>query len=71
MDNSTIAAADRTTHAKIGAIALAASIAVVLVGMAARTPFPGDTDGRIQAVGPVMKAGKPAAISRSDVTAIR
>ncbi len=70
MDNTTIPAADRTTHAKIVAIALAASVAVLLVATMARTPAAGDSDARIQA-GPAVKAGEPATISRSDVTAIR
>ncbi len=71
MDNTTIPAADRTTHAKIVAIALAASVAVLLVATMARTPAAGDSDARIQAAGPAVKAGEPATVSRSDVTAIR
>jgi hypothetical protein len=71
MDNSTIAAADRGTHAKIVAVTFAASAAVLLVAMMARTPTAADTDARIQAGGPAVKAGEPAAISRSDITTIR
>jgi hypothetical protein len=69
MDNSTLPAADRTTHAKIVAVSLAASVAVLLVGVTARTTA--DTNARIQVAGPAEKAGKPVVVSRSDVTAIR
>jgi hypothetical protein len=71
MDNSTIPAADRATHAKIVAIAFAASAAVLLVAMMARTPTAADTDARLQAGGPAVKAGEPAAIGRRDIIAIR
>ena len=70
MDTSTILAADRTTHAKIVAISCAASVAVVLVGMMARTPGV-DPGARIQVAGPAVKASKPGAVSHSDLTAIR
>jgi hypothetical protein len=71
MGNTTIPAADRATHAKIVAIAFAASGAVLLVAMMARTPAAADLDARMQAGGPAVRAGEPAAISRSDITAIR
>jgi hypothetical protein len=72
MNNSTIFAADRTTHLKIVAIALVASVAVLLVGMTARTTPTTDTNARIQVAGPAVKAGKPVAVSHnSDTTAIR
>jgi hypothetical protein len=71
MNNSTIFAADRTTHVKIVAISLAASMAVLLVGMTARTTPVTDTTARIQVAGPAVKAGKPVAVSHSDTTAIR
>jgi hypothetical protein len=65
MDNTTLLAADRTTHAKIVAISLAASVAVGLVSMMARSP---DVD---MSAAPAMKAGKPVAVSHNNVTAIR
>jgi hypothetical protein len=65
MDNSTMFAADRATHAKIVAVSLAASIAVGLIGMMARSP---DTDLN---AGPLMKAGKAVTVTHNDVTAIR
>jgi hypothetical protein len=70
MDNSTILAADRTTHAKIVALSLAASVAVGLVGMMAHGPAV-EANARVQAAGPAMKAGKPVVVSHSDVTVVR
>jgi hypothetical protein len=67
MGNSTIHGADRATHAKIVALSLAASVAVGLVGMMARSPA---ADTHVQA-GLVLKAGKPVVVSHSELTAIR
>ena len=69
MDSSTLPAADHTTHAKIIALSLAASVAAGLVGMMAHSPA--DTNARIQAAGPALKAGKPITVSHSGMTAIR
>ena len=71
MNNSTIFAADRNTHLKILGVAVVASIAVLLVGMTARSTTVGDTTARIQAAGPPVKAGKPIAVSHVETTAIR
>jgi hypothetical protein len=71
MYNSTISSADRTTHVKIVAISLVASIAVLLVGMTARNTAVADTTARVQVAGPPVKAGKPVAVSHSDTTVIR
>ena len=72
MNNSTMFAADRTTHVKIVAISLVASIAVLLVGMTARnTTAAANATARIQVVGPAVKAGKPVAVSYSNATMIR
>ena len=68
MNNSSLYTADRTTHLKIVALSLVASIAVLIVMIAARTSF--DT-GRIEASGPAIKAGKPIAITHGDITVIR
>jgi len=70
MNNSTIFTADRTTHLKIVVISLIASIAVIVVGLAART-IDADTNARIQTAGVPIKAGKPVAITRSDVSTVR
>ena len=71
MNNSTIFTADRTTHVKIVVISLLASIAVLMVGIAARNTTTADTTARTQVAGPAVKAGKPVAISHSDTTAVR
>jgi hypothetical protein len=70
MNNATIFTADRTTHIKIVAISLIASIAVLVAAVAARPPV-ADTTARVQTAGPAVKAGKPIAITHSDTTAIR
>ena len=71
MNNSTIFTADRTTHVKIVAISLVASIAVLMVGIAARSTTATDTSARIQTAGPAVKAGKPMAVTHSTTSAIR
>lgn len=71
MNNSTMFAADRTTHVKIVAISLVASVAVLLVGMTARNTTAADTTARIQVSGPAVKVGKPVAVSHSAATVIR
>ena len=71
MNNSTIFTADRSTHVKIVAISLVASIAVLVVGITARNTTAADTTARIQTAGPAVKAGKPIAITHSDTSTIR
>ena len=71
MNNSTIFAADRTTHVKIVAISFAASIAVLLVGLTARNTTATDNTARMQVAGPAIKVGKPVAVSHSDMIVIR
>jgi hypothetical protein len=71
MNNSTIVGADRATHLKIVGISLAASVAVLLIGMSARNTTTADTAARIQVAGPAVKVGKPVAVSHSDATLIR
>lgn len=71
MNNSTIFTADRTTHLKVVVVSLLLSIAVLVVGVAARNTTAADSTARIQTAGPVLKVGKPIAISHSDAIAIR
>jgi hypothetical protein len=71
MNNSTIFTADRTTHLKIVVISLVASIAIIVVGIAARTTTTADAPARIQTAGPAVKAGKPTAITRTETSTIR
>jgi hypothetical protein len=70
MDNSSLPAADHTTHAKVIALSLAASLTAGLVGMMAHSHSV-DTNVRVQAAGPVLKAGKQVAVSHSGMTVIR
>ncbi len=56
--NHSILTADRNTHLKVAALALAAAIAVVLVGFSARLDDSGLSIGRAERTGPVVKAGK-------------
>jgi hypothetical protein len=59
--------ADRTTHLKIVAVALAGAIGVILVGITARV-----TDiGVASAQNIVVKAGKAATVTTNDASAIR
>ncbi|HYS48876.1 MAG TPA: hypothetical protein VEM36_08900 [Xanthobacteraceae bacterium] len=50
--------ADRRTHVKIVVVALVGAILVVATGIAAHVSSSGEV-ARLQADGPVLKAGKP------------
>ena len=63
--NHSLVTADRTTHLKIVAVSLVAAIAVILVGITARVTDSGASPN-LQAHGPVLKAGKPAAVTARD-----
>ncbi len=69
--NHSLVTADRTTHLKIVALSLIAAIAVILVGITARVTDTDVANGRLEAHGPVIKAGKPSAVTLRDGTAIR
>jgi hypothetical protein len=72
VNNSSLRTADRSTHIKIVAVSLVASIAVVAVGLMARNEPSGSVTARIQTDGPlVVKAGEPKTITANDNTAIR
>jgi hypothetical protein len=72
MNNSSLRDADRSTHIKIVALSLVASIAVVVVALTARNDPPGSATARIQRDGPlVVKAGEPKTITANDNTVIR
>ena len=68
--NHSLVTADRTTHLKIVAVSLVAAIAVVLVGITARVTDSG-ASANLQAHGPVVKAGKPAAVTARDGTTVQ
>jgi hypothetical protein len=69
--NHSLVTADRTTHLKIVAVSLIAAIAVILVGITARIADPDTTTARVEARGPVLKAGKPSAVTVRETSAIR
>jgi hypothetical protein len=69
MNNTTIFAADRTTHLKIVGLSLLASIAVIVTTLMAHT---GGAEGmRAVSEGPAVKAGRSYLTSRADTAVIR
>ena len=75
LNNSSLRSADGATHVKIVAVALVAGMMVIGVGVAARTNINLGTDvgsnARLEAKGPVIKAGKPTAFTGGEVITIR
>ena len=73
LNNSSLRSADGATHVKIVAVALIAGMMVIGVGIAARTNLDLATaeNGRLEAKGPVIKAGKPTAFTGGEVINIR
>ena len=69
--NHSLVTADRTTHLKIVAVSLIAAIAVILVGVTARVTDDSSASANLQAHGPVLKAGKPAAITAREGIAVQ
>ena len=71
--NYSIRSADRMTHLKIVVVALIGATLVAGVGIAARVSDQDTGDGvrRIEARGPVIKAGKPITVSNSGTRTIR
>jgi hypothetical protein len=52
-------------------VSLVAAIAVILVGITARIGDTGTASAKLEAHGPVLKAGKPAAITAREGSAIQ
>jgi hypothetical protein len=69
--NHSLLSADRNTHTKIVAVALIAAIGVVAVGITAHVAGTGIALSRIDANVPIIRAGKPAVFTRSEVPTIR
>ena len=69
--NHSLVTADRTTHLKIVAVSLIAAIAVILVGITARVTDDSGASANLQAHGPVLKAGKPAAVTVREGTTVQ
>ncbi|WP_027516053.1 hypothetical protein [Bradyrhizobium sp. WSM1417] len=65
--NHSIYSADRSTHLKIVVVALVAGIAVAGLGITART----SSDEGLTQTARVIKAGKPIAITSSNVSLVR
>jgi hypothetical protein len=63
--NHSIYSADRSTHLKIVVVALVAGIAVVGLGISARSSSDDVQTAR------VLKAGKPVTITSSDTSTVR
>jgi len=73
MNNSSLTSADSATHVKIVAVSLLAGILVIGVGIAARPNFNDGTaaPNRIEASGPVIKAGTRTIFTAHDGVVIR
>jgi hypothetical protein len=71
MNNSSIATADRVTHLKIVAVSLVAAIMVIAVGITARPTIGDSVTARLKADAPILQAGKPMTVSRSDTITLR
>jgi len=65
--NHSIYSADRSTHLKIVVVALVAGITVAGLGITART----SSDEGLTQTARVIKAGKPIAITSSNVSLVR
>ena len=65
--NHSIYSADRSTHLKIVVVALVAGITVAGLGISART----SSDEGLTQTARVIKAGKPIAITSSNVSLVR
>jgi hypothetical protein len=63
--------ADRNTHLKIICVALLGAILVVTVGIGARVAGHGEASLGVQAEAPVLKAGKPRAVTAGTSTSIQ
>ena len=69
--NHSLVTADRTTHMKIVAVSLVAAIAVILVGITARIADTGTASVKLEAHGPVLKAGKNSVVTSRDGSSIQ
>lgn len=71
MNNTSLTSADSATHLKVVAVSLIAGILVIGVGIAASPTFNQDgATARMEASGPVIRAGKPVTTA-GETTAIR
>jgi hypothetical protein len=71
MSNASLRTADQTTHLKIVVLSLIASVVVMVVCITARPVPDYVVSARAQTIEPVVKAGKPVAVSHSGAIVIR
>jgi hypothetical protein len=77
MNNHSLLGADGATHLKIVAVALVAGIVVIMTGIAARPTLMAEavatanSNARMHASGPIIRAGKPVTWTATDATRIR
>ncbi len=73
MNNTSLTSADSTTHLKVVIVSLIAGILVIGIGIAASPSFNqgGASASRMEATGPVIRAGKPVAVTTGDAATIR
>lgn len=73
MNNTSLTSADSHTHLKVVVVSLIAGILVIGVGIAASPSFnqSGATATRMEATGPVIRAGKPMAVTAGETATIR
>jgi hypothetical protein len=69
--NSSFFTCDRATHLKIVAVALVASIVVIVAGIHAHTTDTSGVAANAETNGVVVKAGKPAVLSIRDDSTVR
>jgi hypothetical protein len=73
LNNSSLRSADGATHIKIVAVASIAGMMVIGIGIASRTNLDLSTadNARLEAKGPVIKAGKPTAFTGGEAITVR
>jgi hypothetical protein len=71
MNNTSFETADRGTHVKIVVVSLIFSIAVMAVGISARSDWTDDKSARVHAKGPALKAGQPVIVTHTTNTVVR
>ena len=70
--NHSLVTADRTTHLKIVAVSLVAAIAVILVGISARVADSSNgATAKLEAHGPMLKAGKNSVVTSRDGNSVQ
>lgn len=74
LNNASLRSADGATHVKIVAVSLVAGMLVIGMGIAARSNLDLSTapaNSRVEAKGPVIKAGKPTVFTGGEAITIR